>query len=118
MPLTKVADGTEVRAIRPHNSHKGQGALAGLRNLAARKHPYAVGRQQPADHHRRVKRGSPPGFLLIWRIETAHIQLGHQIEQEEDPIALRPFGVRALRFLPIALGLPGPLRFPLGLAHH
>src|SRR5262249_14789937 len=80
--------------------------------------PHARGVQTQADHHRWVKRGRPPGFILIRRIETAQIQLRHQIEQEEDHIALRQLGVRTLRFLSVALGLPEPIRFPLGLAHH
>jgi hypothetical protein len=118
MQRTKVAEGPAVWAIRPHKSDKGQVALTGRRNLAARKHPHAVGIQQQADHHRRVKRGSPPGFILIRRIETTPIQLGHHSEQEADHIARRQLGVRALGFLPVTLGLPGPIRFPLGLAHH
>src|SRR5215470_2411345 len=81
------------KGTRTHNGDKRQVALAGLGDLAARKHPHAIGVQQQADHHRWLKRGSPPGFILIRRIEPAQIQLWHQIEQEEDHIALRQFGV-------------------------
>ena len=94
MQLTKVTDGPEVRALRPHNSDKGQVALAGLCNLAARKYSHAIGVQQQAT----IIAGSNGGassFILIRCIETAQIQLGHHIEQVEDHIALWQLGVRA-----------------------
>src|SRR4029453_570276 len=92
--------------------------LAGLGDLAARKHSDAVCIQQQADHHGWVKRRRAPGFVLIWRIEPAYIQLGHRIQQEEDQVAFRQLSLRAMSLLSVALGLPGPIVFPVGLAHH
>ena len=118
MPRAKIAEGAKVRALRPHHGHERQIPLARLRDLPARKHPHAGGIEQQARHHRGVKRWGTTGFLLIERIETAHIQLGHRIQQDEDQIALRQLGLRAMGLLSIALGLPRPIRFPGGLAHH
>jgi len=46
----------------------------------------------------RVVRWSTPGLVLIWRIESASLQLQHSIEREEDQV--RP---RAMHVLSIAL---------------
>jgi hypothetical protein len=56
--------------------------------------------------------------VLIRRIEAAEIQLWHRIEQEEDQVALGQLGRRTMRVLPIALGLPGTIRFLPALTHH
>src|SRR4029453_7084696 len=61
--------------------------------------------------------GGPTTFILIRRIETAQIQLGHRIQHEENHIAFGQLGVRAMSLMPVTLGLPGPIRFPVGLAH-
>src|SRR4029453_16542531 len=61
--------------------------------------------------------GGPTTFILIRRIETAQIQLGHRIQHEENHIAFGQLGVGAMSLMPVALGLPGPIRFPGGLAH-
>src|SRR5215470_17013013 len=117
MQLTKIADGPEVRALCAHNGDERQVPFAGLGDLSAGKHPHAVGIQQQAHHHGWVKRGGTTTFILIGRIETAQIQLGHRIHHEENYIAFGQLGVGAMSLIPVALGLPGPIRFLVRLAH-
>src|SRR5205085_5460472 len=117
MLLPEIADRPKVRALGAHDGEEGQIAFAGQGELAARKYPHAVRIQQQADHHRRVKRGRASGFVLIGRIETAQVQPRYRIEQEEGQIALRQLGVRAMGLLPVALGLPRTIRFPVLVAH-
>src|SRR6266404_5173795 len=118
MERAKIADRAKVWTVLPYNGDEGEVALAGQGDLAARKHPHTVGIEQEADHHGWVKRRRATGFLLIGGVEALQAQLGHDIEQEEDSIALRQLGRWAMRFLPIALRLPGAIRFPTGLTHH
>ena len=71
MLLPEIADRPKVWALGAHDGEEGQIAFAGQGDLAARKDPHAVGIQQQADHHRRVKWGRASGFVLIGRIDTA-----------------------------------------------
>jgi hypothetical protein len=117
MQLAKVTDGAKVRARLSHNGEKGQIAFARQGDLAARKHPHAVGIEQQAHHHGRIERRRTPGFLRIRGIEAAYIQLGHDIEQEKDQVALGQLGGRAMGLLLVALRLPRTIGFATGLAH-
>jgi hypothetical protein len=71
MLLPEIAARPNVRALATHDGEEGQMAFAGQGDLAARQAPHAVGIQQQADHHRRVKRGRASGGVLRGRIDTA-----------------------------------------------
>src|SRR6266436_7326536 len=118
MQLTEVADRAEVRTVLAYDGQESQVAFAGQCNLAAGKHPHTVRIQQQADHHRRIERWGTTRFVLVGGIEAASTQPGHGIDQQKDQVALGQFGRRAMRLLPIALGLPGTIGFPTAIAHH
>ena len=117
VPLAKIADGPKVWALLAHNSDEGQIPFTGQRDFSARKHPDTVRIEQQTDQHRRIERWGTPGFLLVGGVEAAQLQLGDRIEQEEDQVALGELGLRAMGFLPVALWLPGTVRFSTVLAH-
>src|SRR5712691_8716920 len=115
--LAKIADGPDVRAVLADHSHASQMAFTGQRDLAARKHANAVGREQEADHQGGLTWWGISGFRLVGGSEAAYIQLRDGIQQEEHQIALGPLHCRALCLVPVTLRVPGPLRFP-GLCTH
>ena len=118
MQRAEIADRAKVRALLAHNGDEGQIAFASQRDLAARKHPDAIGIEQQAHHHRRIERRGAPRFLFIGGIETAYIQAANSIEQEEHQVPLGQLRRRALRLVLVALRLPRTIRFPTVLAHH
>ena len=71
MLLPEIADRPKVRTLRAHDGEEGQIAFAGQGNLAARKHPHAVGIEQQAHHHCRLEWGGASGFGFIGGIEAA-----------------------------------------------
>jgi hypothetical protein len=115
--LAKIADGPDVRTVLADHSHASQMAFTGQRDLAARKHANAVGREQEADHQGGLTWWGTAGCRLVGGSEAAYIQLRDGIQQEEHQIALGPLHCRALCLVPVTLRVPGPLRFP-GLCTH
>jgi hypothetical protein len=116
LPANSAA-GPAVRAFLADHSPESQRAFTGPRDLAARKHANAVGREPEADPQGGIQRWGTSGFRLVGGIEAASIQLRDGSKQEEHPVALGPLRCRALCRVPVTRRVPGPIRFP-GLCTH
>jgi hypothetical protein len=61
---------------------------------------------------------APPGFLFIGGTETVQVSRKHRIEHEKPQVRLRQLGLKTMGLMPVAFGVPEPIRFSMILAHH
>jgi hypothetical protein len=117
VPLAEVADGAEIGAIVADDDQEGQVALAGGRDLPAGVDADGVGVEPEANEQGGVEGGLAAGLDLVGGVEGVKVELGNEVQKEEDEV---PFGEAARggeRLLGVGCGVPRTLLLAPGGSH-
>ena len=88
-----------------------QVAFAGPGDLAAGEDADAVGVEEQTDHHGGIERRGAAGLVLVDGMDRGEIELGDDIEEEEDEVILRELGGRGVGLVGVEFGGPGTIGF-------
>ena len=88
MDLPEVTDGAEVGTFRADDGQKSEVALAGEGDLAAGEDADGVGVEEKGGHHTWVVGRGAALLHLIGGVETRQVELGDDVKEEEDEVAL------------------------------
>ena len=115
--LAEQADGAEVGAIIPDDGQERQVALTGPGDLSAGEDADAIGIQQQTDHHGRIEGRGAGGLVLVGGMDLGKIELGDDVDQEEDQVILRELGGRCVGLVGVKFGCPGTIGFGTRRVH-
>ena len=115
--LAEQADGAKIGPLLPDDGQERQVALTGLGDLPAGEDADAIAIQQQTDHHGRIEGRGPAGLVLVGGMDLGKIELGDDIDQEEDQVILRQLGGRCVGLVGVKFGCPGTIGFGTRRVH-
>src|SRR6202050_1863687 len=107
VPLAEIADRAEIGAIIADDGQEGEIPLAGLGDLAAGIDTDAVGVEQQTDEHGGFEGWLAARLHFVGGVEGVQVELGYDIQEEEDEIVFGKPVSWAEGLLGISLGVPG-----------
>ena len=105
--LAESADGAEVGPVVADDGQEGEVAFAGQGDLAAGEDADAVGVEQQTGHHGGIEGRGAAGLVLVEGIDPGEVEVGDDIEEEEDEVVLRELGGGGVGLLGVGFGVQG-----------